>query len=110
MPGRSWKSDLEQWFDGLGCDALVLECNHDPELLANMHLPQEPGVAGRRMLSLFNEEKLRRVLARMLDENEFLGRHGIRSLSRYHLDHPFNFWVGHQEYTVKYLPAESNTG
>jgi hypothetical protein len=50
------------------------------------------------------------VLAYLLDENEFLGPHGIRSLSRYHLDHPFSFWVGHQEYKVKYLPAESNTG
>ena len=46
----------------------------------------------------------------MLDENEFLGPHGIRSVSRYHLDHPFTFWVGHEEYKVKYLPAESNTG
>jgi glycogen debranching enzyme len=46
----------------------------------------------------------------MLDENEFLGPHGIRSLSRHHLDHPFTFWVGHQEYKVQYLPAESNTG
>ena len=46
----------------------------------------------------------------MLDETEFLGPHGIRSLSRYHLDHPFSFWVGPHEYTVQYLPAESNTG
>jgi hypothetical protein len=46
----------------------------------------------------------------MLDEKEFLGPHGIRSLSRHHLDHPFIFWVGHQEYRVQYLPAESNTG
>ena len=46
----------------------------------------------------------------MLDENEFLGPHGIRSLSRYHLDHPFVFDVGGQEYRVQYLPAESNTG
>jgi hypothetical protein len=46
----------------------------------------------------------------MLDENEFLGPHGIRSLSRYHLDHPFVIHVGGQEYKVQYLPAESNTG
>jgi hypothetical protein len=50
------------------------------------------------------------VLAYMLDENEFLGPHGIRSLSRYHLDHPFLFHVGSQQYQVQYLPAESNTG
>jgi len=46
----------------------------------------------------------------LLDENEFLGPYGIRSLSRYHLDHPFRFWVGSQEFSVGYLPAESNTG
>jgi hypothetical protein len=46
----------------------------------------------------------------MLDENEFLGPYGIRSLSRYHLEHPFIFNVGGQEYKVQYLPAESNTG
>ncbi len=46
----------------------------------------------------------------MLDEKEFLGPHGIRSISRVHLDHPFIFRVGHQEYRVQYLPAESNTG
>src|SRR6476661_3012857 len=45
----------------------------------------------------------------MLDENEFFSPYGIRSLSRYHQDHPFSFWVGSQEYTVNYLPAESNT-
>ena len=62
------------------------------------------------LLSILNQQKLERVLAYLLDEHEFLGPHGIRSLSRYHLDHPFTFWVGHQEYKVQYLPAESNTG
>ena len=65
---------------------------------------------GRRLLSILNKKKLVRVLGYMLDENEFLGPHGIRSLSRYHLDHPFMFWVGDQEFKVQYLPAESNTG
>ena len=46
----------------------------------------------------------------MLDENEFLGPYGIRSLSRYHAEHPFVFHVGGQEYRVHYLPAESDTG
>ena len=81
-----------------------------PELLANMHLPQEPGVAGRRMLSLFNEEKLRRVLARMLDENEFLSPYGIRALSRYHREHPFIFQHNGQESRVEYLPGDSDSG
>ena len=81
-----------------------------PELLANMHLPQEPGVSGRRMLSLFTEEKLRRILAWMLDENEFLSPYGIRALSRVHKDNPFVFRYGDEEFRVEYLPGDSNTG
>jgi len=50
------------------------------------------------------------VLAKMLDENEFLSPYGIRSVSRYHAEHPFVFRVGSQEYRVAYLPAESDTG
>jgi Mannosylglycerate hydrolase MGH1-like glycoside hydrolase domain len=57
-----------------------------------------------------NETKLRRVLARMLDENEFLSPYGIRALSRYHAEHPYVFRVGNMEYKVPYLPAESDTG
>jgi len=68
------------------------------------------GYGGRRLLSLLNKNKLKRVLATMLDENEFLGAHGIRSLSKFHLDHPFSYWVGNEEHKVPYLPAESDTG
>jgi Mannosylglycerate hydrolase MGH1-like glycoside hydrolase domain len=68
------------------------------------------GYKGRRLLSILNKHKLQKVLAYMLDEDEFLGPYGIRSLSRYHLEHPFTFWVGPHEYKVQYLPAESNTG
>jgi hypothetical protein len=81
-----------------------------PDLLVNFNEPTEPGVGGRHLLSLLSEEKLRRVLARMLDPAEFLGDHGIRSLSRVHLEHPYVFYAGNQEYRVSYLPAESNTG
>jgi len=55
-------------------------------------------------------ERLRRILSRMLDENEFLSPYGIRALSRYHAEHPYVFNVGGQEYRVNYLPAESDTG
>ena len=81
-----------------------------PDLLANIHQPGRPGAGGRLMLSLLDENKLRRVLARMLDPEEFLGDHGIRSLSRYHRDHPYVFNAGNQPYRVAYLPAESDTG
>jgi len=67
------------------------------------------GYAERRLLSVCNKQKIQRVLAYMLDENEFLGPYGIRSLSRYHLEHPFVFNLGGQEYRVQYLSAESNT-
>jgi hypothetical protein len=46
----------------------------------------------------------------MLDENEFLSPYGVRSLSKYHEQHPFELEIGGQDYTVKYLPAESNNG
>ena len=62
------------------------------------------------MTSILDEGKLRRVLAKMLDENEFLSEFGIRSLSRFHETHPYVFHAGGQEYRVSYLPAESDTG
>jgi len=68
------------------------------------------GYANRRLLSVCNKEKLERILVYLLDENEFLGPYGIRSVSRYHLEHPFVFDLGGQEYKVQYLPAESDTG
>ena len=68
------------------------------------------GYANRRLLSVCNKEKIKKILAYMLDESEFFGPYGLRSLSRYHLEHPFIFHVGNQEYRVQYLPAESNTG
>ena len=81
-----------------------------PELTAFIHDPSKPGHAGRRLAAILDETKLRRVLAKMLDENEFLSPYGIRSLSRYHAEHPYVFRVGGQEYRVSYLPAESDTG
>ena len=68
------------------------------------------GYANRRLLSICNKEKIERILAYMLDENEFFGPYGIRSVSRYHLDHPFVFYLSGQEFKVQYLPAESNNG
>ena len=68
------------------------------------------GYAERRLLSICNRNKVERILAYMLDEKEFFGPYGIRSISRYHLEHPFVFNLNGQEFKVQYLPAESNTG
>jgi hypothetical protein len=65
---------------------------------------------GPMIAALFNEERLRRILARMLDEQEFLGPHGIRAISRWHAEHPYVLNLEGQEYSVSYLPAESDTG
>jgi hypothetical protein len=83
-----------------------------PWLLDSIH-PTGPGhfgVADRGITALVGPERLRRILARMLDENEFLSPYGIRAISRYHAAHPYVFNVQGQEYRVDYLPAESNTG
>ncbi len=83
-----------------------------PELMESMH-PTGPGhfgVAERGILALINPERLRRILSKMLDENEFLGPHGVRSVSKFHEQHPYLFHVQGQEYRVDYLAAESNTG
>ncbi|WP_315791110.1 MGH1-like glycoside hydrolase domain-containing protein [Fischerella sp. JS2] len=81
-----------------------------PELTDNVHLPSKLGERGRLMLSILNEDKLRRVLSRMLDESEFLSDYGIRSLSRYHLQHPYSFYHAGQEYKVGYVPGDSTSG
>ncbi|HVO64646.1 MAG TPA: hypothetical protein VMT53_27235 [Terriglobales bacterium] len=71
--------------------------------------PATGGYQGRRLASLCDKEKLRRILGYMLDENEFFGPHGIRAVSKYHRDHPYVFYVEGREYKVDYQPAESNT-
>jgi hypothetical protein len=79
------------------------------ELREFIHDPIKLGHRGRRLASVLDERKLRRVLTIMLDEKEFLSPHGIRALSRYHAEHPYVFHVGDEEYRVSYLPAESDS-
>lgn len=81
-----------------------------PEICAAIHDPRKTGRGGRRLASILNETKLRRVLAKMLDEQEFLSPYGLRSLSRYHQEHPYVVQADGREYRVSYLPGESDSG
>jgi hypothetical protein len=83
-----------------------------PELIESIHPtgPAHLGYGERGISALVNPKRLRRILSRMLDENEFLSPYGIRALSRYHEDHPYVLNAAGQEYRVGYLPAESDTG
>jgi hypothetical protein len=81
-----------------------------PELTAFIHDPTKRGFNQRVMLSVMDEGKLRRVLATMLDEKEFLSPYGIRALSQRHAEQPYVFQTGGQDYCVSYLPAESDNG
>jgi len=81
-----------------------------PELVKNVADLCETGHHGRRLLSIVSPDRLRTILTRMLDETEFLSPHGIRAVSRFHLDHPVVMTVNGIVYRVDYEPAESTTG
>jgi hypothetical protein len=83
-----------------------------PQLLEGIHPTGEGhrGCGDRGILALVNPQRLRRILSRMLDEAEFLSPFGLRSISRYHLEHPYRINLGGHDYSVSYLPAESDSG
>jgi Glycosyl hydrolase family 63 C-terminal domain len=81
-----------------------------PELREHVELAPAPGGGTRRLLSIVSRERLPRILRPLLDEAEFLSPHGIRSVSRYHAEHPFVFTLGASEHRVDYEPAESSSG
>ena len=74
--------------------------------IANMSLG---GKGDRRLLALASEDRLRRILHRMLDEKEFLSDYGIRSLSRDHKDHPWSMNVNGEDFSVHYWPGDSHS-
>ncbi len=81
-----------------------------PDLTDGVASMSKPGVARRRLFSVVDPEKLRRVLARMLDEREFLSPHGIRALSQRHQGKPYQLEIDSRLMEVKYEPAESSSG
>ena len=83
--------------------------NHRPDLASLVSHWQSPGRGERRLLSLLRGHRMKKLLQRMLDESEFLSDYGIRALSRYHLDHPFELKIGNIDRQVRYAPAESDS-
>jgi len=97
-------------FPGLVEDASGFLAKHPALTQALWGHGQQVSGTGPVLFALFDEPRLRRILSRMLDEEEFLGPHGIRSVSRWHAGHPYVLKLAGQEYRVGYLPAESDTG
>src|SRR5262249_52881980 len=81
-----------------------------PDLTENIACMRTQGMGERRLMSIVDESKLRRILRYMLDESEFLSAHGIRALSRFHLKNPYTLSVNDMEHRVGYEPGESTTG
>jgi hypothetical protein len=84
--------------------------NNRPHLSTNLACIRSPGIGRRRLLSILTRDRLVLVLAKMLDEKEFLSDYGIRSVSKYHEDNPYTFHVDGQAHTISYQPAESESG
>ncbi|WP_303312481.1 glucosidase [Hymenobacter sp. BT730] len=70
---------------------------------------EEPGKGARHKLSLLRQDRLRKLLTRMLDEKEFLSDYGIRAMSRYHLTHPYVFSTPDADFSVSYVPGEAES-
>ncbi|MGB7438520.1 MAG: hypothetical protein WBW49_24125, partial [Candidatus Acidiferrum sp.] len=83
--------------------------DHRPDLVKSIQSMVNPGANQNLLLGFVREDQLRRLLAYMLDENEFLSPFGVRSVSRFHLDHPLILDLAGQEYRLDYEPAESTT-
>jgi hypothetical protein len=81
-----------------------------PDLRQNVACMETQGIGARRMLSIADPTKLRRILQRMLDESEFFSDHGIRAVSRYHAAHPYVLQFDGARYSIDYEPGESTTG
>ncbi|NEQ88752.1 MAG: glucosidase, partial [Moorea sp. SIO2I5] len=91
---------------------------HRPDLKRNVACMETKGVGAKRMLALcyltvgkvLESDKFRRIMSKLLDENEFLSDYGIRGISKFHKDNPYRFYVNDHEHRVDYEPAESSNG
>jgi hypothetical protein len=81
-----------------------------PDLTGNVASMDTPGRKERRLLSVVNQTRLRRILKKMLDEREFLSPYGVRALSRFHREHPYVLRLDGREHRVDYEPGDSTTG
>jgi len=104
-----FEQDVVEQFPEIG-DILQRMQDKFPDQQSSFHDIRLKGYANRQMMSALDETNLRRVLAIMLDPDEFLSDHGIRSISKRHERDPYRFVHNQQEYVVQYLPAESDSG
>ncbi|MFO0840724.1 MAG: glucosidase [Phycisphaerae bacterium] len=84
--------------------------HYRPDLAKLVSRWHEPGRGQRRLLALLRGHRMKAVLRRMLDETEFLSDYGVRSISRAHFDHPYVFHWNGDSMSVRYQPAESDSG
>ena len=80
-----------------------------PELANLVSHWEVEGRGGKHLMSILRKTRLKRVLSRMVDENEFLSDFGIRSMSKVYEENPYNFTVDGKDFVVKYTPAESDS-
>jgi hypothetical protein len=81
-----------------------------PDLASLVSRWYEKGSGEKHLLSLLRGHRMKRILRRMLDETEFLSDYGVRSLSKYYEQHPYEFWLDGNQFSVAYAPGESTTG
>jgi hypothetical protein len=81
-----------------------------PDLASLVSQWDKKGANNKHLVSLLRRYRMKSLLRYMLDENEFLSPYGIRSVSKYHLDHPYDVVVNGHEFGMKYMPAESDSG
>ena len=91
-------------------DRLEWFLNYRKDLAELVSRWYEPGRGERRLLSLLRGHRMKKLLSRMLDETEFLSDYGVRALSKYHQENPYQFAVDGEVFSVKYIPAESDSG